>query len=338
MSLASLIEGVELLRNFSGNPNVETSTIGTMVILKAPRLAQRIFPFAFLLGAILSFTRLTKHHELIVIRAAGVSVWQFLTPALIVSTLLGALITTVHSPVSASMYERFEQLQERHDQSKNSLLQVTQDGVWLGQEDSGNRSLIHALSVKDSGTTLSKVIIFTFDGDHQWSERIDAENAYLKPGYWEIHNAWYTSRNQPSVSYEVYELPTPLTQDQLQESFAPPETMSFWDLPHFIRMAEEIGFSALQHRVFWHTILATPVLLCAMVLIAAIVSFRFSRLGGTGLLLIIGILFGFGLFFITDLARVLGEAGTLPTIVAVWMPVFVALLLGLASLFHLEDG
>lgn len=338
MALALLIEGVELLRNFSGNPNVGTSTIGTMVILKAPRLAQRIFPFAFLLGAILSFTRLTKNHELVVVRAAGVSVWQFVTPALIVSTVLGVLVTTVHSPVSARMYERFERLQERHDQGKNSLLQVTRDGVWLRQEDSGNRSLLHALSVKDKGTTLSKVIIFTFDEDHQWSERIDAENAYLRPGYWEIHKAWYTSRNQPSTSYDVYELPTPLTQDQLQESFAPPETMSFWDLPQFIRMAEEIGFSALQQRVFWHTILATPVLFCAMVLIAATVSFRFSRLGGTGLLLVIGVLFGFGLFFVMDLARVLGEAGTLPTIVAVWMPVFVALLLGLASLLHLEDG
>ena len=104
LALVSLIETVELLRNYSGNDKVGGSMIVTMVLLKIPRLAQRIFPFVFLLGSILSFTRLTRNHELIIVRAAGVSVWQFLTPPLIASTILGALVITAHSPISASMY------------------------------------------------------------------------------------------------------------------------------------------------------------------------------------------------------------------------------------------
>lgn len=338
LALVSLIEAVELLRNYSGNEDVGFPAIVTMVLFKMPRLAQRIFPFAFLLGAIISFTRLTKNHELVVVRAAGVSVWQFLTPALIVSTILGALVVTVHSPISASMYARFEQLQDSHDQGKNSLLQITRDGVWLRQGDDLNQSVVHALSVQNRGALLRQVIIFIFEDGNEWSERIDAEVANLKNGYWEIQNARRTVRDQPSVSLDIYELPTTLTFEQLQNSFAPPETMSFWDLPQFIQMAEAAGFSALRHRVFWHTILATPVLFCAMVLIAATVSFRLNRFGGVGMLLIIGVLFGFVLFFVTDLGRVLGESGRLPTIIAAWTPAFVALLLGLASLFHLEDG
>ena len=76
-----------------------------------------------------------------------------------------------------------------------------------------------------------------------------------------------------------YRIDTELTLDRIQESFASPETMSFWDLPEFIETLEAAGFSARKHRLHWHSILAGPLLLCAMVLIAATFSLRLTRRG-----------------------------------------------------------
>ena len=114
--------------------------------------------------------------------------------------------------------------------------------------------------------------------------------------------------------------------------------MSFWELPAFIDTLETAGFSALRHRLHWHSLLAAPLLLFAMVLLAASFSLRLTRKGGIGLLMAGGVGAGFILYFLTDVSLALGMSGGIPVILAAWAPALTSTLLGLATLLHLEDG
>ena len=60
--------------------------------------------------------------------------------------------------------------------------------------------------------------------------------------------------------------------------------MSFWELPGFIRLLEESGFSTQRHRLHFNVLLARPFLFCAMVLVGATFSLRMQRRGGAILL------------------------------------------------------
>src|SRR3546814_3755319 len=60
-------------------------------------------------------------------------------------------------------------------------------------------------------------------------------------------------------------------------SFASPEAMSFWELPEFIATLEAAGFSGHRHRLHYYTLLVYPLLLCSMVLIAAVFTLRVNR-------------------------------------------------------------
>ena len=102
-------------------------------------------------------------------------------------------------------------------------------------------------------------------------------------------------------------------------------------------MLEDSGFSSVKHRLHWHSLLAVPLLLCAMVLIAATFSLRFTR-RGTWVLVLGGLLTGFLLYFVSDLVLALGLSGKLPPVLAAWTPAVIFTLLGVAGLFHLEDG
>jgi len=84
--------------------------------------------------------------------------------------------------------------------------------------------------------------------------------------------------------------------------------------------------------------LSTPLLLAAMILLAATFSLRLTRSGHTGLLLGAGVLTGFLLYFVSDVVHAFGIAGNLPIILAAWTPTGVCTLLGLSLLLHLEDG
>ena len=72
------------------------------------------------------------------------------------------------------------------------------------------------------------------------------------------------------------------------------------------------GLPAHNYRVHYHTLMARPLLLCAMVLIAAIVSLRIGRFGGSIPLILGGIAAGFVLYVSTEIAEDLGIAGIVP--------------------------
>ena len=129
-----------------------------------------------------------------------------------------------------------------------------------------------------------------------------------------------------------------MTWAKIEDSFAPPETLSVWDLYGFIGTLETAGFSAIRHRQYFHALLAGPLLLCAMVLIAATFSLRPSRRGGVGYMVIGGVVAGFLLYITSDFVSALGLSGYIPVVLAAWTPAGVSTLLGVATLFHLEDG
>ena len=338
IGIVFLVDIVELLRRASGE-NMGFEVIVAMAGLNLPSMFQKILPFAFLFGGIFTFARLTRTHELIVVRAAGVSVWQFLFPALIVAIVFGCLIVTVFNPLSALLASQHEWLDSKHFRKSSNLLAVSSGGLWLRQADDNRLSVIHAERAVDQGIDLRNVIIFLYDknGD-TFVERIDAKIARLESPYWIFSDVLISKPNEPSIEVKSHKIKTTLTIEQIQDSFASPETLSFWALPGFIRILKNAGFAAIKHRVHWHSILSIPLFLCAMVLIAATFSLRLTARFGTSILVTGGVLAGFILYVISDIVLALGLSAIIPPILAAWTPAGVSTLIGLSLLFHLEDG
>ncbi len=337
-SLILLTDTLETIRRSYGK-EVPFGIILEMVLLKWPYLVHQLMPFAVMLGGIFTFSKLTRTCELIVARAAGVSAWQFLMPAIMASFIMGVVLVTVFNPFSAAMLTRFEQIESKYVHGNDSMLAVSSSGVWLREKnkDAGT-SIIHALHVNQSNLQLYDVTLFTFTPEYKLVSRIDAEEAAIADKQWWFKHAMLTAPGKLAQQYETYALPTNLVISQLQDSFASPEAISFWELPSFIRTLKAAGFSALRHSLHWHSLLVTPFLLCAMVFIAAVFSLRPPRKGRTGLLMSSGIFVGFVIYFTSDLVAALGLSGSIPIILAAWAPVAISILTGMGLMLHLEDG
>lgn len=338
VTLGFVIDIVELLNRTAGKDGISLPTVVGMALLKLPNLTEKMMPFAVLFGAIWCFARMTRSQELVIARASGVSAWLFLAPALVSALLLGAFMTGVYNPFASRLISRYEELEAKYIRGRPSLLQVSSNGLWLRQGDEKGQSVIHALRVSESGLKLEDVILFIYEGQDLFRGRIDARTAALKAGYWHLERAWVTGPDRPAVFYSTLDLKTTLTRNQIQESFATPDTISFWDLPRFIDLAEAAGFSATKHRLHYHALLAAPMLLCAMIFVAAAFSLRLARLGGAARLILSGVLTGFLLYFFTDVTQALGISGIVPVALAAWAPATTALLLGMAAVFNQEDG
>jgi lipopolysaccharide export system permease protein len=274
-----------------------------------------------------------------VARSAGVSVWQFLAPAVIVVMAFGLFMMTVFNPLAAAFLLKYEQLEGKYFTTKASLMSVSSSGLWLRQiEEGGGEHIIHSMRISQHDMSFTHVIIFTFDHERRFTERLDAVRATLEPGRLTLTEVTRSVPGDAPQYLPQYVLPTTLTLGHIQDSFASPETMSFWYLPAFTRMLENAGFSALKHKLYWQSMLASPFLLAGTVLVAALFSLRLPRRGKIGILVVAGVISGFLLHFFTDIIHALGAAGTLPVALAAWTPALVVNMAGAALLLHIEDG
>ena len=339
MAIALLFDVVEMLRRTSDKDDITLGFLLHLSLLKLPFLAQTTLPFMTLFAAMLTFWRLARANEAVVARAAGISAWQFILPAFLITIVLGAVAVTVINPLSATMLEKFQKLEAEHIKNRTSLISVSQNGLWLRQLDGGGGySVVHALRVSQQDLVLHQVIIFRFDDRHHFLERIDADSAALRPGYWLISEGWLSTPKSETVPVVNLELPTDLTKNNILESFSSPETMSFWRLPEFIETIETAGFSGHRHRLHYYALIAYPVLLSSMIFIAASFTLRINRRTGATAALLGALSCSFALYFLTDIVHALGLSASVPILLAAWTPAGITTLVGLAMLFHLEDG
>ncbi len=339
LSISFLIDYIELLRRGAARSGVTLAVLLEMAALKLPHTAQEVMPFAVLFGTMLAFWRLTRNNELVVARAAGVSVWQFLTPAVLVALLVGIIAVTVFNPAASQMEATYEQLDARYLKQNSEQLSLSNSGLWLRQsEPGGGQIVIHGDKLVAPELLLGQVSLFFFNSAHQFTSRIEANSARLHDGFWIVDGGkrWETSdQSQPVPELR---LPTKFTSQRIEESLASPDTMSFWSLPGFISLLEQSGFSAQRHRLQFNILLARPFLFCAMVLVAATFSLRMQRRGGATAMIVGGVGAGFFLYFVSNVVFALGLSAKLPVLLAAWTPTGISLIFGVSLLLHLEDG
>jgi lipopolysaccharide export system permease protein len=335
--LAFSIDIVDLINRTAGH-NVASGTLIGMALLQLPDLGQKLMPFAVLLGGVFAFARLSRNQELVATRAAGLSAWDFLAPPLTMAVLIGTVAVTVITPISSRLLGQFAALEAKYIRGEESQLAVSINGLWLRQGDEQQQSVIHALRVADQGVRLEDVLIFLYGANDHFRGRIEARAADLIGGAWVLQNAWVSGIDGAPKRYDRYELKTTMTPAQIQESFASPDTLSFWALPGFIRTAQTAGFAATRYEIYFYSLLALPLLFAAMVFMAASFSLRLTRGGGLPRVIVISALSGFGVYFFSDLTRALGQSGILPVLLAATAPTAASILIGMTLVFHQEDG
>jgi lipopolysaccharide export system permease protein len=335
-----LLDYVELVRRGGTRADASLWLLFRMAGLQLPQTTQEALPFAILFGTMLAFWRLTRSNELVVVRAAGISVWQFLTPAVVVALLVGVFAVTIYNPFASLTEARFEALSARFLNEGGNDLLLSSSGLWLRQSDAhGNQVLMHAARRDAAGFVLDRVTVFFFDGPTHYAGRVEARNATLEKGAWRIEDGIrWAPDDAPPKRFAALRLPTELTPGKIEESFASADTMSFWALPGFIMLLEKSGFSAQRHRLHFDVLLARPFLLCALVLVAATFSLRMQRAGGAITMIVAGVASGFALYVLSDVVFALGLAARVPVALAAWTPTGISLIFGVSMLLHLEDG
>ena len=344
LGILVLIDMIEQIRRFS-DTDIGTTKALMLALLNVPATLYRILPLIMVLSAITLFLGLAKSSELVVVRASGRSGLRFLLAPVVAALVIGVFAVAVFNPLVAATskeYDRQSALQAGGTGS--AILSVSGEGLWLRQGDAAGQTVIHARQMTPEGTELTGVSLHLFSPDGALRGRIEATVARLQPGEWVLEGAksWDLTAENPeataSLAAGAISLPTEMTPAKLAEGLGKPSAVAFWDLPGQAAALERAGFSARPLRLGYLMELALPLLLAAMVLVAAGFTMRHARFGKTGQMVLYALMSGFFIFFLRNFAQVLGENGQIPLLFAAWSPPVAAVFLSLSLLLHLEDG
>ena len=341
-ALIFLIEYVSISKTLGAKADVSGLSVIGLMLEKSPGSILVLLPFAFLFGALFAFVNLNRRSELIAMRAAGVSAWRFILPATVMAFAFGLLTIGVLNPVASLLNDHYERVTTQLD-TAGAPTGPASGAIYLRQGDGKQQIVIRAASQDNIIGHLKGVTFWIYDIDAKqvpiFRKRIDAQEATLKPGYWQLRNAQEATVTGPATApYDVLTMPSNLDPQKAFKKYASTQSVPFWRLPGLIHQNRVSGFSTALYELKLHQLLSTPLMFAAMTALGAVFSLRLMRLGGMTGLVISGISLGFVIFFVNQLFSSMGKAGVIPIFMAGWSPAILAMLVATTLIVYTEDG
>lgn len=295
-----------------------------IILYALPRLALFILPMATLVGVLLGFIRLNTDNELIALRSAGISFRQFLPAVLLVLALAtGAAFANTIYLVPAANKAFQKKLSSLGRASLPALLKegvfidTIPDMVFFFQKVHPSNLSIKGVFIQDQRQPKVRLTIVGKSALLGYQAKTNSVTFMVFDGT--ITRTGPDFQNAQAVSFKTYRLNIALDDflDSSQKDSKDKHEMTLQELHH--KMQSAARHSDYRYSIEFYQRLALPASCFLLGLIGAPLGAIFRQRGrmtgitlGMGTFLLYYILFSAG--------RGFGENGTIPPIVAIWLP------------------
>lgn len=340
-AIIMMFDTIEILRKTSGKYDVSLGFLVEYVLAKLPETIDKVVPFIVMVSTMITFWKISKTNEFVIIRASGVSIWGVLVPVLLAIFFVGVFWVGVLNPISAKLYELKETLSYRLSTNNPDAFLFSNKGLWIRErKDTGAVAIFNAsgLNLQKDILWLRDISIIEVDEKSQVQRRIEAFVGTLDEGNLNLRDVRIYKTGQQPETINNLQYPTEINLQRIKDNFVDPEAISFWNLSDAISFYEASGFSVLRYKMRYLSLIALPFLLMAMVLVAGIFSLKPSqRQGGVLWMIIFGIATGFAVYFSSQIVSAFGINSYIPIWFAVWAPAIVVASISISVYLHKEE-
>jgi len=327
VSLLSFVDFVDEVSNV-GKAGYGLLDAAYFVLLSMPRHIYDIFPTAVLLGSLLSLGTLASNSELIVMRAAGISIARIVRSVLQSGLILVLLIALV-GEVLVPMSERKAQ-SAKATALKQNISMGAQHGFWARD---GRRYIYVGRVYPDK--QMGNLEIYELDKNQQLVRETYAKSASYQNNSWQLKQVKQSSLltdHVKTAEYKNLQWDNLLNPDIFNVVSVQPQNMSAMDLYRYSRYLQNNELDASHFKLaFWIKIM-TPVSSLVMLLIALPFVFGSQRSGGAGQRMMVGLLLGIGFFMLNSTLNHVGQIYGFPPFISAVSPMILASFAGIYAL------
>ena len=316
-ALIYAVDLVEMLRRSGDAPKATAPLMAVLSFLRTPTVAEQALPFAVLFGSMIAFStcRASSNWSWRAPRASRSGRFSRRRSSSI--ALIGVGSVALYNPASAWM-------KQRSDEIENSVFGGRSNpwgDLWLRQKSVDGQAIIHARGKearrdpahRPRGVQLRRSGQFRRTGRRRLG---GPARRLLGAARRQGRDAGV--RDPAGLDLPARDEPEPRARSPRRSSR--PKPCRSGGCPASPTQTAKAGLDPTAYRLKFQELLARPVLLAAMVLVAACFSLRFFRMGGVEVMVSGGVAAGFVLYVATKVINDLGEAGFISAVAAGWSP------------------
>ena len=297
-------------------------------ILLMPKKIYGFIPSSALIGCLIGLGNMASSSELVVMRAAGVSLWRMvwsaMKPALIL-VFIGILLGEYIAPVTEQVAET------RRAIARSAEGVYTGEGFWHRE---GNEFM--SFNAVEPNGVLYGVSLYSFDNKMQLKESVFAKRAIFQGDHWlleDVRRSRFDGKQFVTEKKSVEPWKTSLTTTLLKVVVVKPEGLSITGLKTYTNYLEHQGLDTGEYQLAFWTKILQPLSIFALVLIG--ISFVFGPLRSVsmGLRVFSGVITGVAFMIVQSLLGPSSLVFGFPPFLAVLVPALICLGIG-ASLLH----
>lgn len=309
--------------NEAGGPLLGVAAIAT----SSAQWLLEVLPQAVLIGMIVGLVGMQQSREFVVMKGSGLSIWRLMRGPLLVLVGFGLVVGLGADALVVGA--------NRTISPGNALSGAGQpDAIWL--EEAGERPYVLTAGFAHAGgDQLDDVTVFLRT---QPRERIEAPEALLVDGQWRLPVATRLQPNRPAEQLADYTLPTTRTAADMRARLASVGDRTLFELLGELGqgLADPVEIAATTTRIL--ELLALPLALVGSAAIAFAFTAGYRRDNKYAGTVLYGVVLGFVIYVVSELAARAGAAGVVHPVVAVFGPPVLAVFIGSTVLLHREDG
>lgn len=325
--LESLFSFLAQLDDIRGNYQVLDVVVYTLLMI--PKKIYDFIPVSALIGCLAGLGSMASNSELVVMRAAGISlwrmVWSVMKPALIL-IMVGVVLGEYVAPVSEQVAET------RKNIARSTNGTYSGEGVWHRE---GNE-FMYFNAVEPNGV-LYGVSRYVFDEEMKLQESSFSKRAIFQQDHWLLEDT-VKSRfdGEKFVAEEVTIEPwdTSLTRTLLKVVVVKPDGLSISGLKTYMDYLEEQGLDKGEYALAFWTKALQPLSIFSLVLVG--ISFVFGPLRSVsmGYRIFTGVITGVAFMIAQNLLGPSSLVFGFPPLLSVLVPVLVCIAIGAVLLWR----
>lgn len=324
LQMLDLLANADVVLEGGGEP---VTVLSRYIMLRIPSIVETVAPLAGLLGALTALVVLARNSEIVAMRAAGRSVLSLIGGLMVVGLVLSVVLFIFSEQVVVKSNAELEDWKNAGYKPGGEII----DGqkTWMIEGD----SIVRVGHVLRDGTVLNDLLVFHQDDAGNVMEIVNIRLAIWEGGAWSLFEATRVG-GDPQQGLPTWE--TKLTPEDFNKLANPPSELTFDELEHYVRELALGTRPEYYYDTWLQRKISGPVVLALMPLLAAIAAFAHHRQGSAVMVIVYGITMGF-VFVVTDnIMLAMGQFGTLPPVVAAWLPLALFATLGLWLVINLE--
>tara|TARA_B100001057_G_scaffold22649_1_gene20998 strand:- start:5895 stop:6977 length:1083 start_codon:yes stop_codon:yes gene_type:complete len=306
-----------------------------LTFLNIPSIIFEIFPFIFLIATQFFFIKLIEQNENVAFKNFGLSNLKIISLLSIISFLVGVLIVTIFYNLSSNLKHSYLNIKNSYAKDNKYLAVITENGIWIKDENRGTTSIVNAEKLENK--YLKNVDIIQFDEKFNFLQNISSKEVLIEKKNWKINKGIINNENSSNQKIEDYELITNINFEDINSLFSNLTSLSIFELGKLKKKYEDINYSSIEVNSALQKILAFPIYLTLMTILASTIMIKIKQNRSKIFHLIFGILISVIIYYLSFFFEELGKNEQIPVMISIWIPLLMISLISLISLVRINE-